>query len=143
MHHFRFVREMDIFVDCMGTGGRYAKKREYHSALGKHHQILMNVSWNYPGQATVIQLGMLALLLIANPGAKVVFFCKMGEVRSAGVLGCMLCALHGMTPAAAKQQIEELRPPREGVTADYGLIQQVLPDVKNEIAKQLIEYSAK
>ena len=56
----------------------------------------MNVSWNFPGQGRIEQLGVLALLLIANnPGAEIVFFCKMGEVPYKPMVAKILLALRG------------------------------------------------
>jgi len=104
------LADCDLVVDCMG----YEKQRGWcAAALFMKTPEIVQFPWNHV-TARHESLAKLydALTGLSSDGAiqTVLFFCKMGERRSAAVLACALCVAFDFHPSAAKAQIESRRP---------------------------------
>ena len=106
------LRECDLIVDCMG----YDKQREWDTAAILSRQpVVIQFPWNHAvsRSESLAKLydALVALSEDRGTGDKTaLFFCKMGERRSAAVLACALCVAGDFHPSAAKAQVEARRP---------------------------------
>jgi hypothetical protein len=98
------VCTFDVIVDCMGR----RKLRELHPKLQEGSTRIFVFAWNH--ESGRLDNAQKLMAILKHPRArKILFFCKMGERRSAAVCAVSLCAMQGFTPRAAKSQIEDLR----------------------------------
>ena len=110
-----------LCIDCAGNKMR----KGYHQEM--RHRLIMNVPWNMdmrPKNRRQTLLNAASTLsedlsaIFANHGGlikdqdpvRVLFFCKMGERRSAGVLCCIMTVLCGFSVDAACEWITKARP---------------------------------
>ena len=127
------LSDCDMVVDCMG----YEKQRCWDAAaLFMKRPEVLQFPWNYAAARHEHLAKLCDALTTLNTDAAVrtvLFFCKMGERRSAAVLACALCVSFDFHPAAAKAQIEARRP-----SAKVGEVPQSRHDAAYPIVVQLV-----